>query len=154
MTTHETSALRYGDTERPLIEMRDIVKKYGDTVVLDRVDLEVRRGEVVVLIGPSGAGKSTLLRCINGLEQIQGGTITVGGDELVYQEKHLNRVRSRIGMVFQSFNLFPHRRRAGAPSSCSNAWGWRRKPRPIPTTSRAVSSSVSRSPGRSRWTPR
>ena len=91
-----------------LVEMRGIVKKYGETVVLDGVDLEVHRGEVVVLIGPSGAGKSTLLRCINGLELIQSGSIKVAGQELVYTEKNLNQVRSRIGMVFQSFNLFPH----------------------------------------------
>ncbi|MBE7323871.1 amino acid ABC transporter ATP-binding protein [Nocardioides sp. Y6] len=91
-----------------MVQMRDIVKRYGHTTVLDGVNLDVHQGEVVVLIGPSGAGKSTLLRCINGLEQIQSGTITVAGEELTYSEKHLNRVRSRIGMVFQSFNLFPH----------------------------------------------
>jgi len=107
MTTYETPATGRGTTE-PLVEMRGIVKKYGETTVLDGVDLSVQPGEVVVLIGPSGAGKSTLLRCINGLERIQGGTIRVGGDELTYDEKTLNRVRSRIGMVFQSFNLFPH----------------------------------------------
>ncbi|MCD9153666.1 amino acid ABC transporter ATP-binding protein [Aeromicrobium sp. zg-Y1362] len=88
--------------------MRDVVKKFGQTTVLDGVDLTVHAGEVVVLIGPSGAGKSTLLRCINGLERINSGTITVGGQQLSYDEKSLNRVRSRIGMVFQSFNLFPH----------------------------------------------
>ena len=108
MTSHETSTLPAGRAGEPLVEMRDIVKKYGDTVVLDGVDLHVDRGEVVVLIGPSGAGKSTLLRCINGLERIQSGTIRFAGEDLVYQEKHLNQVRSRIGMVFQSFNLFPH----------------------------------------------
>jgi ABC-type polar amino acid transport system ATPase subunit len=92
----------------PLVQMRGIVKKYGDTVVLDGVDLDVHRGEVGVLNGPSGAGKSTLLRCINGLERIQEGTIRVAGEELVYKEKALNHIRSRIGMVFQAFNLFPH----------------------------------------------
>jgi ABC-type polar amino acid transport system ATPase subunit len=95
-------------TGEPLVRMRGIVKKFGETVVLDGVDLDVHRGEVVVLIGPSGAGKSTLLRCINGLERIQGGTIDVAGERLEYAEKHLNHIRSRIGMVFQSFNLFPH----------------------------------------------
>jgi polar amino acid transport system ATP-binding protein len=108
MSSHETPTAATDRSVEPLVEMRDIVKKYGDTVVLDGVDLEVRRGEVVVLIGPSGAGKSTLLRCINGLEQIQSGSIRVAGEELVYREKQLNQVRSRIGMVFQSFNLFPH----------------------------------------------
>ena len=92
----------------PLVQMRGIVKKFGSTTVLDGVDLVVREGEVVCLIGPSGAGKSTLLRCINGLERISGGSIQLGGEELVYEEKTLNRFRSRIGMVFQSFNLFPH----------------------------------------------
>ena len=92
----------------PLVTMRDIVKRFGSTTVLDGIDLDVHEGEVVCLIGPSGAGKSTLLRCINGLERITDGTIEVGGDRLVYDEKHLNDIRSRIGMVFQSFNLFPH----------------------------------------------
>src|SRR5699024_2616624 len=92
----------------PLVRMRGIIKKFGSTMVLDGIDLDVSEGEVVCLIGPSGAGKSTLLRCINGLERISGGTIHLGGEELVYEEKTLNRLRSRIGMVFQSFNLFPH----------------------------------------------
>ncbi|MDO5739065.1 MAG: amino acid ABC transporter ATP-binding protein [Ornithinimicrobium sp.] len=92
----------------PIVEMRDIVKRFGSTVVLDGVDLEVDEGEVVTLIGPSGAGKSTLLRCVNGLERISEGSIKVAGEELRYDERHLNRVRSRIGMVFQAFNLFPH----------------------------------------------
>ena len=96
------------DDTTPLVRMRGIVKKFGSTTVLDGIDLDVRRGEVVTLIGPSGAGKSTLLRCINGLERITEGTIEVDGDELTYDEKRLNYVRSRIGMVFQAFNLFPH----------------------------------------------
>ncbi len=93
---------------QPLVTMRGIVKRFGANVVLDGVDLAVHPGEVVVLIGPSGAGKSTLLRCINGLERISAGTIEVDGEVLSYQEAELNRIRSRIGMVFQSFNLFPH----------------------------------------------
>lgn len=93
---------------RPLVSMRGIAKRFGDNVVLDGVDLDVYPGEVVVLIGPSGAGKSTLLRCINGLERISGGTIEVDGQQLSYQESEINKIRSRIGMVFQSFNLFPH----------------------------------------------
>ena len=93
---------------RPLVSMRGIVKRFGDNVVLDGVDLDVSAGEVVVLIGPSGAGKSTLLRCVNGLERISGGVIEVDGQELSYREADINRIRSRIGMVFQAFNLFPH----------------------------------------------
>lgn len=91
-----------------LVSMRDIVKRFGNNVVLDGVHLDVHAGEVVVLIGPSGAGKSTLLRCVNGLEKITSGTIEVDGQQLTYDETTLNRIRSRIGMVFQSFNLFPH----------------------------------------------
>ncbi|HEX6249078.1 MAG TPA: amino acid ABC transporter ATP-binding protein [Nocardioidaceae bacterium] len=108
MTTQETEQTDGVHEGEPLVRMRGIIKKFGDTVVLDGVDLDVHRGEVVVLIGPSGAGKSTLLRCINGLERIQGGSIHVAGEQLVYKEKHLNHIRSRIGMVFQAFNLFPH----------------------------------------------
>ncbi len=93
---------------RPMVQMRDIVKKFGRTTVLDGIDLDVHEGEVVTLIGPSGAGKSTLLRCVNGLERITGGTIEVDGEQLSYSEKSLNHLRARIGMVFQSFNLFPH----------------------------------------------
>ena len=93
---------------RPIVQMRDIVKKFGGTTVLDGIDLDVHEGEVVTLIGPSGAGKSTLLRCVNGLERIDSGTIEVDGEQLSYTEKGLNHLRSRIGMVFQAFNLFPH----------------------------------------------
>ncbi|WP_131105520.1 amino acid ABC transporter ATP-binding protein [Ornithinimicrobium sufpigmenti] len=105
MTQEENAPSRAAE---PLVRMRGIVKKFGSTTVLDGIDLDVHEGEVVCLIGPSGAGKSTLLRCINGLERISGGTIEVGGDRLSYEEKQLNATRSRIGMVFQSFNLFPH----------------------------------------------
>ena len=108
MTDMESSGGRPSSPDEPVVEMRGVVKRFGDTVVLDGIDLDVGRGEVVVLIGPSGAGKSTLLRCINGLERIQAGTIHVAGRELDYKEKHLNDIRSRIGMVFQAFNLFPH----------------------------------------------
>ena len=93
---------------RPIVQMRDIVKRFGSTTVLDGIDLDVAEGEVVTLIGPSGAGKSTLLRCVNGLERITSGTIEVAGERLSYTEKSLNHLRARIGMVFQSFNLFPH----------------------------------------------
>jgi ABC-type polar amino acid transport system ATPase subunit len=94
--------------DRPMVQMRGIVKRFGSTTVLDGIDLDVAEGEVVTLIGPSGAGKSTLLRCVNGLERISDGTIEVAGERLAYTEKGLNHLRARIGMVFQSFNLFPH----------------------------------------------
>lgn len=83
-------------------------KRFGDNVVLNKIDFEVEAGEVAVLIGPSGAGKSTLLRCINGLERLTGGTVSIDGEELKYTEKSLNNIREHVGMVFQQFNLFPH----------------------------------------------
>ena len=99
-----------GDADKgeAIVQLHGVTKKFGDTVVFKDVDLEVGVSEVVVLIGPSGAGKSTLLRCVNGLEQITSGEIVVAGQTLRYDQKHLNRIRSRIGMVFQAFNLFPH----------------------------------------------
>ncbi len=107
-TNEQTAQPAGGQGGRPMVQMRDIVKKFGTTTVLDGIDLDVHEGEVVTLIGPSGAGKSTLLRCVNGLEQITSGTIEVDGEQLSYSETSLNRLRARIGMVFQSFNLFPH----------------------------------------------
>ena len=92
----------------PLVQMSQITKAFGDLVVLDGIDLDVGRSEVVVLIGPSGAGKSTLLRCVNGLEAINSGTITIDGRPLLQTQDSLNSMRRHIGMVFQSFNLFPH----------------------------------------------
>lgn len=83
-------------------------KRFGDNVVLNKIDFQVTAGEVAVLIGPSGAGKSTLLRCINGLERLTGGTVEIDGVELKYTEKSLNNIREHVGMVFQQFNLFPH----------------------------------------------
>jgi len=99
-----------GDADKgeAIVQLHGVTKKFGDTVVFQDVDLDVGVSEVVVLIGPSGAGKSTLLRCVNGLEQITSGEIVVAGQTLSYDQKHLNRIRSRIGMVFQAFNLFPH----------------------------------------------
>lgn len=91
-----------------VVEMRDVTKYFGKTLVFKNIDLDIEKSEVVVLVGPSGAGKSTLLRCVNGLETITSGTIHVAGEELRYDGSHLNKIRSRVGMVFQQFNLFPH----------------------------------------------
>lgn len=100
-----------------LIEMKHIQKSYGDLEILHDISLSVERGEVVSLIGPSGAGKSTFLRCLNTLETVQGGTISVDGDVLVstengkvtYASPDMQRkILAKMGMVFQSFNLFPH----------------------------------------------
>src|SRR6266436_7974625 len=91
-----------------IIRYRGVVKRYGSFQALAGVDLDVHAGEVVCLIGPSGSGKSTLLRCTNGLESIEGGEIEFEGAVLPRDERALRAVRQRMGMVFQSFELFPH----------------------------------------------
>ena len=91
----------------PIIRMENVHKWFGQLHVLRGIDLEVQRGEVVVIIGPSGSGKSTLLRTINGLEPIQDGSITVDGIR-VQEQKNLVPLRREVGVVFQSFNLYPH----------------------------------------------
>ena len=92
----------------PLLSVSGLVKRFGDTTVLDGVSLEVRKGEVIVIVGPSGCGKSTLLRCINALEPIQGGEVRLDGQMMNPAGKDLARLRQKIGMVFQSYDLFPH----------------------------------------------
>ncbi len=91
-----------------IIDINNLVKHFGDNAVIDGISLSVSKGEVVVLIGPSGCGKSTLLRCLNGLEPIQGGTVTLHGEPVIHGDKSLYKVRQKIGMVFQSYDLFPH----------------------------------------------
>jgi polar amino acid transport system ATP-binding protein len=91
-----------------LLECRGVRKVFGTTVVLDDLDLTVAEHEVVALIGASGSGKSTLLRCLNLLTEIDDGTIHLDGEEITDPRVNRDRVRQRIGMVFQSFNLFPH----------------------------------------------
>jgi ABC-type polar amino acid transport system ATPase subunit len=93
---------------RLLIDARKIVKRYGKTEVLKGVDLSVSEGELVFLIGPSGSGKSTLLRCCNLLERPDGGTLFVDGVDMLRPGVNINAMRQHIGMVFQSFNLYPH----------------------------------------------
>ena len=92
----------------PIVELRDVNKWFGAFHVLKDVTLEVARGETVVVCGPSGSGKSTMIRCINRLEEHQGGRIVVDGVELADDVTAIDAVRRRVGMVFQSFNLFPH----------------------------------------------
>ncbi|KTG28352.1 amino acid ABC transporter ATP-binding protein [Haloferax profundi] len=92
-----------------LLEFEKVNKYFGETHVLKDVDLNVEEGEVCVIIGPSGSGKSTLLRCANRLEEIQGGEIRLDGQSISDPDADINRLRQRIGMVFQSFNLFPHK---------------------------------------------
>ena len=91
-----------------MVQARDVEKFYGDFPALRGVSLDVREGEVVVVCGPSGSGKSTFLRCINGLERIQGGDIVVDGMSVRDPRTNMKRLRSEVGMVFQSFNLYPH----------------------------------------------
>ncbi|MBD8614298.1 amino acid ABC transporter ATP-binding protein [Pseudomonas rhizosphaerae] len=92
-----------------MIQISGLQKNYGDHRVLHGVDLQVQKGEVVCLIGPSGSGKSTLLRCINALETYEGGSILAFGETVQRGSKTVHTLRSRMGMVFQRFNLFPHR---------------------------------------------
>jgi polar amino acid transport system ATP-binding protein len=90
------------------IEIRGLRKCFGDNEVLRSIDFHVGQGEVVCVIGPSGSGKSTLLRCVNRLEEPDAGTILIDGADITDPEADVDLLRSRIGMVFQSFNLFPH----------------------------------------------
>ena len=92
----------------PVVRTEQIVKRFGDNVVLNGIDISVRTGETLVIIGPSGSGKSTLLRCVNLLEPIQSGRIFFEGQEITAKGANLNQIRQRIGIVFQQFNLFPH----------------------------------------------
>ena len=94
--------------ELPAISIQGLSKSFGTNEVLKDISLDVATGEVVCVIGPSGSGKSTLLRCVNMLETPTAGTIHVGADEMTDPDVDIDRVRRRIGMVFQSFNLFPH----------------------------------------------
>ena len=106
MTTEtQVSQVELGDT---IIKIDGLNKWYGQFHVLKDIDLDVKRGERIVICGPSGSGKSTLIRCINRLETHQEGSIVVYGIELTEDTKHINDVRREVGMVFQHFNLFPH----------------------------------------------
>lgn len=92
----------------PILTVEHLVKGYGENTVLDDISFSVRPGEVVVVVGPSGCGKSTLLRCINALEPTQSGRVRLGNETVAYGGKGLTNLRQRIGMVFQSYELFPH----------------------------------------------
>lgn len=94
--------------EMPKVLVRGLKKQYGDNVVLKSIDLTVNQGEVVCVIGPSGSGKSTMLRCLNRMEEINGGKVFVDGVDITDPKEDINKIRQNIGMVFQHFNLFPH----------------------------------------------
>ncbi len=91
-----------------LVELQDVVKRYGQHTVLNGVSLKVEKGEIIAIIGRSGSGKSTMLRCVNGLEPIQGGTVRFEGTVVNDPGTDLRKLRQHVGIVFQSFNLFPH----------------------------------------------
>ena len=91
-----------------VIRMNQVNKWYGDFHVLKNINLEVAKGERIVICGPSGSGKSTLIRCLNRLEEHQAGEIVVNGIELTNDLKNIDAIRREVGMVFQHFNLFPH----------------------------------------------
>lgn len=96
------------ETAQPIIRIEGLNKWFGDFHVLKDIDLEVQKGERIVICGPSGSGKSTLIRCINRLETFQRGRVVVDGIELTNDLKRIDRVRREVGMLFQAFNLFPH----------------------------------------------
>ena len=112
------------NTSAPAIEMRGVNKWFGAFHVLKDIDLNVTRGERIVICGPSGSGKSTLVRCINRLEEHQEGDIIVDGVTLTNDLKNIDAIRSEVGMVFQSFNLFPH---LTVLENCTVAPSWVRK---------------------------
>ena len=165
----------------PMVSAEGVHKRFGRLEVLSGITLNVDPGEVMCLLGPSGSGKSTFLRCINHLEKINAGRLSVDGELVGYRqvgdrlhelrESEVARKRAEIGMVFQHFNLFPHmtalenvtcapirvkgtareRARARATELLAQV-GLADKPTPIPCSFRAASNSGSRSRGRSRWT--
>lgn len=91
-----------------MVEIQNLHKRFGDLEVLKGINMQVKKGEVVVILGPSGSGKSTILRCINRLEEPTGGKILVEGIDVTDRRTDINKMRQRVGMVFQQFNLFPH----------------------------------------------
>jgi glutamine transport system ATP-binding protein len=91
-----------------MIEVRGLKKKFVNLEVLKGIDFDVQKSEVLCLIGPSGSGKSTLLRCLNKLEEASDGSIKIDGEDICHSESNVNKLREKLGMVFQSFNLFPH----------------------------------------------
>ena len=95
--------------DQPIVSIKDVHKSFGDLEVLKGVSLDVMKGEVICIIGPSGSGKSTLIRCINALNDIQSGSIQVEGQEVNAPGLDKLALRKKVGMVFQQYNLFPHK---------------------------------------------
>jgi polar amino acid transport system ATP-binding protein len=153
----------------PAVEITGLKKSFGTLDVLKGIDVRVDRGDVVCIIGPSGSGKSTLLRCVNLLEEPTGGKIVVNGVELTDPDVDIDAARTKIGMVFQSFNLFSHlsvlnnltvaQRSSATPSrrrrSRCATWsgsGCPTRSTPCPASCPVASSSAWPSRGRCRWT--
>src|SRR5207247_4799682 len=107
MATGTTDHAQQHHSDRDVVRVINVHKSFGSTEVLRNMNLSLSIGEVVVIVGPSGSGKSTLLRCINGLEDIQTGEIFVAETKVVPQSLHIYKIRQQVGMIFQSFNLFP-----------------------------------------------
>ena len=95
--------------EQPIVSLKDVHKSFGDLKVLKGISFDVKKGEVICIIGPSGSGKSTLIRCINALNDINSGSIKVHGREVHDPKLDKLELRKKVGMVFQQFNLFPHK---------------------------------------------
>lgn len=95
--------------DQPMVSIKDVHKSFGDLEVLKGVSMDIMKGECVCIIGPSGSGKSTLIRCVNALNDIQGGSITVEGQEVNVPNLDKLELRKKVGMVFQQYNLFPHK---------------------------------------------
>src|SRR5690242_5314264 len=108
MTTPPAAVRATGSGAVAALAIEGLEKSFGDLEVLRGIDVDVAQHEVVCLIGASGSGKSTLLRCINLLEPIDAGRIVVGGEDITAPGIHVDRIRQRIGIVFQAYNLFPH----------------------------------------------
>ena len=144
-----------------LLKIENLTKEYEGQKILDGINLEVKQGDVLVVVGPSGCGKSTLLRCINALEPIQGGTIKLQGMDIRKGSKNITTLRQKIGMVFQSYELFPHltvldnitlaparyrsairQRHRRRPWSFWRAWDWQIRQRVIPDSCPVDRSSV------------
>jgi general L-amino acid transport system ATP-binding protein len=130
-----TSSTLSGDAFDVAIQIIGLNKWYGEFHVLKDIDLTVKRGERIVICGPSGSGKSTVIRCINGLEEHQKGSIVVDGIELTGDRRRIHEVRREVGMVFQSFNLFPH---LTVLENCTLALRWARKMAKSESTERAM----------------
>ena len=95
-------------SSNPIIKIENLVKSYGDNLVLDGINTEIHKGEVIAIIGPSGCGKSTFIRTINQLEDVTSGKIIFEGGDITDKSVDINKIRRKVGMVFQQFNLFPH----------------------------------------------